>query len=93
MDRHERAKRLAVWSEIAGTVDGLRSKDCILTVDMSGNKVILPEDMANNLEGYRGKRIAILRTDTDYRIRELPPIPIEYMHVHVHLSDPISEAV
>jgi hypothetical protein len=93
MNEPKIAKRLAVWQECAGTVDGLRSEDGILIADLSGHLVALPEELEAELNPYLGKRIAILRTDTDYRVRELQTIPIEYMHVEVHLPTETLEAI
>ncbi len=89
MDEHKRAKRLHPWQECAGTVDGLRSEDGILIADLSSHLVALPEEMEPELRPYLGRRIAVLRSDSGYHIRELPPLKVEQIVLEVCLNRPL----
>ncbi len=80
------AKRLAVWSEIAGTMEAIRDEDGVMIACLNSGKIVIPEEMAEELKPYRGRRIAVLRSDSGYHIRELEPIPVEHITLEVHLN-------
>ncbi len=86
MDKQKIAKRLSPWSEIAGSLEAVQEEDGLLVACLNSGRIVVPDEMAEELQGYLGKRIAILRTDMDYRIRELPPIPVEHIVLEVHLN-------
>jgi hypothetical protein len=59
------------WDEVYGQVYCIEEEDgqCIALIGKI--PVVLPQDMTNKLAEAKGKRIGVLRTDTNYRMRIL----------------------
>jgi hypothetical protein len=91
MAEHERARRLALWEECAGLLEGVQEVNSFMIATIASHEVIVPEELESELRNHTGQRIALLRTDDGYSIRQLKPRLFEFMHVHVHLCEPISE--
>ena len=63
--------RLASWMEAFGQLHELRDKDSYLEASIGSTIFGLPSELKEKLKDCLGRRICILRTDTDYRIRIL----------------------
>ncbi len=82
----KRAMRLAVWQEIAGTLEAIREEDGLMIACLNIGRITVPEELEAELRGYIGRRIAILRSDSGYHIRELEPIPVKHVVLEVHIN-------
>jgi hypothetical protein len=65
------AHRLSFWEEGALKLNNLLEDNGCLIASGDDIKLSLPLHMKANLAKCQGRRISILRTDTDYRIRIL----------------------
>lgn len=64
-------RRLELWEEARGPLSDLRDIDGQLIVTIAGLVISLPSDFKARLKGHIGHSIAVLRTDSDYRMRIL----------------------
>jgi len=62
------AYRLSELEEVLGTLHNVENTEMGLIALIGKIKVLLPEDLAENLQGLIGKRVGILRLD-GYRVR------------------------
>ena len=62
------AHRLSELDEVLGTLHSVENTELGLVVVIGKIKVLLPEEMAGNLQALIGKKIGILRLD-GYRMR------------------------
>lgn len=62
--------RLSHWEEVIGTVLDLKQNQEGFFEALIGKVLVaLPEEIGEKLKGLNGKKIGILRTDADYRMR------------------------
>jgi len=61
--------RLEPWTDVIGQLHELQSRDGCLLATIGPVVVALPPEIWDKLGGLTGRRIAILRTDQDYRLR------------------------
>ena len=69
MDSHP--YRMQPWDEVLGPVLRVDEHDSHCLALIGKISVILPQDMTIKLAEAKGKRVGILRTDLDYRLRVL----------------------
>jgi len=62
-------RRLLPWEECWGMLQELRERDSQLLATIAGLVIALPPELRKRLEVLMGRKIAILRTDLDYRLR------------------------
>jgi hypothetical protein len=63
--------RLAPWVKAFGQLHELREQDGYLETCIGPTTFALPSELKEKLKDCLGRRICILRTDTDYRMRIL----------------------
>jgi hypothetical protein len=63
--------RLSEWEEAIGVLHEVQRSDGFLIAKIGPARLALPEEMAENLNCERGRKIGILRTDKDFRFRVL----------------------
>lgn len=63
--------RLKHWEMYSGFFYSLREGEESLIADIGKISLVLPLELAPKLGGLQGRRIAILRCDDEYRIREV----------------------
>ena len=61
--------RLEQWSDAIGSLHELREQDGCLVAKIGPVLVALPSELHDELQSHIGQKIAILRTDSDYRLR------------------------
>jgi hypothetical protein len=64
-------KRIAPWEEAVGTLHEVNQVYGFLQARIGSMQICLPKEMLDELKGLLGQRIAILRTEKDYRLRIL----------------------
>jgi len=62
---------LEPWSDAVGVLRSVELEDVRALAKISHLKVSLPLDIADQLRDLIGQRIAVLRTDKDYRVRRV----------------------
>ena len=63
--------RLQPWEECWGMLQELREQDSCILATIAGLVISLPPELRAQLDGLTGRKIAILRTDLEYRLRSL----------------------
>jgi hypothetical protein len=61
--------RLKPWEEATGQLREVKLIDGICLTKIGPVDVILPEEIGENIKGFIGQRIGVLRTDNGYRFR------------------------
>ncbi len=61
--------RLDPWMDVIGPLHELRERDGCLVARIGPVLVLLPSELHERLKDLVGQRIAILRTDRDYRLK------------------------
>jgi hypothetical protein len=64
--------RLRTWEEAIGQFHELQEQEGHLLTRIGPVMVLLPLEMKDKLKDLVGHRIAVLRTENDYRMRILP---------------------
>jgi hypothetical protein len=65
---NNKAYRLAELEEVLGELHSIEVKECGLVAVIGKVRVWLPEELAVQLEGLKGRRVAVLRLD-GYHVR------------------------
>jgi hypothetical protein len=60
------------YDEILGVVKELQEQDGYTLAKIGHVAVILPAEMKSRLASFMGRRVGILRTETDFRLRVFP---------------------
>lgn len=60
---------LQAWDEIIGHVRDVQTSDSYALVTIGRITVVLPLEMAEQLTFFMDRRVGILKTETDYRMR------------------------
>ena len=63
--------RLEPWMESFGQLHELREQDGYIEASIGTTTFALPSELKEKLKDCVGRRICVLRTDTDYRFRAL----------------------
>jgi hypothetical protein len=66
-----RLYRLQIYEEISGQLIELKNEDGFLVAAVGRIKVMLPLELKEPLQALLGRRLAIIRTDRDFRWRVL----------------------
>lgn len=61
--------RLAPFEEAIGILHRIQEDSGYCVADIGPVRVFLPEEMGPKLDGLRGRKIGVLKTDRDYRFR------------------------
>lgn len=72
MDLNRNFRCLSHWEEAVGELKDIQEFEGHLLAKIGPVNVLLPPDFAQLLKGIVGKRIAVLRTDQDYKLRIHP---------------------
>lgn len=64
-------RRLQPWEEARGLLHELQELDGLLVARIGPVVVSLPDELRDRLQSLVGRGIAILRTDSDYRMRTI----------------------
>jgi len=69
IEQEPKPRRLLPWEECWGMLHELREQDSQLLATIAGLIIVLPLELREQLEVLRGRLVAILRTDHDYKLR------------------------
>lgn len=61
--------RLEPWMDAIGPLHELQEQDGCLVAKIGPALVVLPSELYERLKDLIGRRIAVLRTDRDYRVK------------------------
>jgi hypothetical protein len=70
MTSYEERVHLSPWEECIGPCHKIEPENGCIIAYIGKISIILPPDMVSKFEGLEGRRIGVLRTDKDYRIRD-----------------------
>jgi len=68
---HEAPRRLGELEELRYTLLGIRDEDGFCIANFPNGEFIFPEDMREKLTALVGRKIAILRLECQYYVREV----------------------